>query len=65
LGGGRVANAAGGTGVASPDAGARVAAAVGAHAESGTIPNSKRPPMAVRHVRRLRLRVASVGIELP
>src|SRR5713226_2411327 len=49
LGGGRVTNAPGGTGVASPETGASRAAAVGVHAESGTIPNSKRPPMAVRH----------------
>src|ERR1700730_11089345 len=55
LGGGRVGSAAGGTGVASPEAGACVAAALGAHAERATIPKSARPLKAARHVGRLRL----------
>src|SRR5579859_4009807 len=49
LGGGRVASAAGGTGVESPEAGETVAAAVGAQPAMGRIPTSNSAPTAVRH----------------
>src|SRR6266566_2228579 len=48
LGGGRVARAAGGTGVDRPEAGETVAAAVGAQPASGRMPASKSAPRAVR-----------------
>src|SRR5216683_6585886 len=48
LGGGTVANAAGGTGVDSPEAGEMVAAAVGVQPASGRMPTSTSAPSAVR-----------------
>src|SRR6266851_1949382 len=64
LGGGRVASAAGGTGVDSPEAGETVAAAGGAQPASGTMPTSKSAPMPVRQPGLRWTRVACVDMEL-
>ncbi len=64
FGGGRVANAAGGTGVDSPDAGEMVAAAGGAQPASGTMPTSKSAPTPVRQPGLRWTRVACVDMEL-
>src|SRR5437879_10772806 len=64
LGGGRVASAAGGTGVDSPEAGETAAARVGAQPASGTMPTSKSAPNAVRQPGPRRTQIACVDIEL-
>ena len=63
FGGGRVASAAGGTGVDSPEAGEMVAAAGGAQPASGTMPTSTSAPTAVRQPGRRWTLVASVDME--
>ena len=63
LGGGRVASAAGGTGVESPEAGETVAAAVGAHPVSGAMPTSTSAPRAVRQPGLRRTQIAWVDME--
>src|SRR5258708_1600176 len=62
LGGGRVASAAGGTGVDNPEAG-ETAAAVGAQAASGRIPTTKSAPIAVRQPGFRRSQIACVDME--
>jgi len=64
LGGGRVASAAGGTGVDSPEAGETAAARVGAQPASGTTHTSKSAPSAVRQPSPRRTQIACVDIEL-
>src|SRR5438270_1910840 len=64
LGGGRVASAAGGTGVDSPEAGETAAARVGAQPASGTMPTSKSAPNAVRQPGPRRTQIVCVDIEL-
>src|SRR5260370_29168490 len=61
LGGGRVASAAGGTGVDSPEAG-ETAAAVGAQPASGRMPTTRSAPIAVRQPGLRWSRIASVDI---
>src|SRR5258707_4102815 len=63
FGGGRVANAGGGTGVGSPVAGEMVAAAVGAHPAIGTMPTSNSTPRVVRQPGRRWTHVACVGMK--
>src|SRR5438876_10829150 len=63
LGGGRVASAAGGTGVESPEAG-ETAAAVGAQPASGRIPTIKSAPIAVRQPGLRRSQIACVDMKL-
>src|SRR5579859_492332 len=63
LGGGRVASAAGGTGVESPEAGDTVAAAVGAQPAIGTMPTSKSAPTVARQPGLLWTRIAYVDMD--
>src|ERR1700738_404856 len=62
LGGGRVASAAGGTGVDNPEAG-ETAAAVGAQPARGRIPTTKSAPIAVRQPGLRRSQIACVDME--
>src|SRR2546428_12757638 len=67
LGGGRVARAAGGTGVDRPEAGETVAAAVGAQPASGRMPASQSAPRAGGQpgLRWSQIAGVDMGAELP